>query len=281
MSEGPLLRRLDGRVLTLTLNRPERLNALNAGLMRALLEATKDAAEDARVGCVVLNGAGRAFCAGGDIGGGDKDKTEKTAAQLATEQERAAKRGPDGHEARVSWLRECMEAARILHQMPKPTVASVHGAAAGAGLCLAAACDLRIVAEGATFSSAFVNVGLSGDYGGAYFLTQLIGPMKARELYLLGDKIDAAKAERIGLVTQLVKAEELEMQTAALARRLAEGPPIAHRYMKRTLIAAESGTLEQVLDLEGQFQTRASATLDHKEAARAFFEKRTPVFKGL
>lgn len=284
MSEEVLLKTLDNRVLTLTLNRPERLNALNPALMRALVEATRDAASDARVGCVVLKGAGKGFCAGGDIGvagGKDSQVAEKTPEEQARDAERAAKRGPDGFESRVQWLRESMEAVRLLHEMPKPTIASVHGAAAGAGFCLAAACDFRIVADNAKFTTAFVHVGFSGDYGGTYLLTKLVGPMKARELYLLGEKIDAREAERIGLVTKLVAPDQLEAETMALASRLASGPPIAQRYMKQALNAAESGTLAEILDLEAQCQTRAGETQDHKEAARAFFEKRAPQFKGV
>src|SRR5882724_1606379 len=203
-----LLREFSDGVLVLTLNRPDRLNALNPALMRALVEAARDAAEDARVGAVVLRGAGRAFCAGGDIGGPAK-KQEPSPEEAAAIAEREAKRGPDTLETRVAWLRGNVEVVRLLHEMPKPTITMVQGAAAGAGLCLAAACDFRIVAENASFTTAFVKVGFAGDYGGTYFLTALCGPAKARELYLLGDKIDAAEALRIGLVTRVVPLEAL------------------------------------------------------------------------
>lgn len=278
-----LIQDLNEGVLTLTLNRPDKLNALNPALMRALLDAARDAADDARVRAVLLRGAGRGFCAGGDIGT-DRDaksKTEPTEAERLAAEERAAKRGPDSHEMRVNWLRTNMEAARLLHQMPKPTIAAVRGAAAGAGFALAAACDFRIVAESAKFTTAFVHVGFSGDYGGSYFLTRLLGAAKARELYLLGDKIDAQEAQRLGLVTRLVSDEQLDEEAMAFARRLAGGPPVAYRYIKRNLNAAESGTLEEVFDLEAQHMTRTAQTEDHKEAAKAFFEKRKPVFKGI
>jgi 2-(1,2-epoxy-1,2-dihydrophenyl)acetyl-CoA isomerase len=156
----------------------------------------------------------------------------------------------------------------------------LHGAAAGAGLCLAAACDFRIAAENATFLTAFIKVGFSGDYGGTYFLTSLLGAAKARELYFLGDKIDAAEALRIGLVGNVVPPERLEEETMALAERLSRGPRVALAYMKETLNRAERAGLAEILDLEAEYQTRSGMTEDHREAARAFAEKRPPVFKG-
>ncbi|MGH7858986.1 MAG: enoyl-CoA hydratase [Candidatus Binatia bacterium] len=273
-----LTRDLNDGVLVLTLNRPDRLNALNPPLMRALVEAAHDAADDARVGVVVLRGSGRAFCAGGDIGGGDKAKAPGEEGAAAAERE--AKRGPDTFEMRARWLRGNVEVVRLLRDVPKPTIAMVQGAAAGAGLCIAAACDLRVAAENATFTTAFAKVGFSGDYGGTYFLTRLLGTAKARELYFLGDRIDATEALRIGLVNKVVPLDALELETMALARRLARGPRVAYLYMKRALNAAEDGRLEDILDLESFYQTRTGATDDHREAARAFFEKREPVFKG-
>jgi len=268
--------RNDG-VLVLTLNRPERLNALNPPLMRALVEATREAAEDAQVGVVVLRGAGRGFCGGGDIAAAS-DRSKKEAGEPAADQ--GAKPRAETTESRTAWLRASMEAVRFLHEMPKPTIAMVHGAAAGAGLCLAAACDFRIAAENAVFTTAFVKVGFSGDYGGTYFLSRLLGGAKARELYFLGDRIDAAEALRIGLVGKVVPLEALEGEAMSLSRRLAKGPLVAHRYMKRALVAAESSRLEEILDLEAESQTLSGMTEDHREAARAFLEKREPVFKG-
>ena len=268
MADEVLLRERREGVLVITLNRPDRLNALNPQLMRALALAAGEAAEDHEVGAVVLRGAGRAFCAGGDIGGGGERKSSE------------AKREPDSLEARIGWLRKNVEAARLLREMPKPTIAMLHGAAAGAGLCLAAACDFRIAAEDATFLTAFIKVGFSGDYGGSYFLTSLLGSAKARELYFLGDKIDAAEALRIGLVGRVVPLERLEEETMALAQRLSRGPRIALAYVKATLNRAERATLAEILDLESEYQTRSGMTEDHREAARAFVEKRPPVFKG-
>lgn len=283
MNDQVLLSQLEDRVLVLTLNRPDRRNAMNPALMRALTEALSGAEADARVGCVVLRGAGKGFCAGGDIGvAGDKNKspTEKTAEQIEAEREAAEQRGPDTMERRVDWLRRSVEAARLLHQMPKPTVVAVHGAAAGAGFCLAAAADFRIVAQSASFVTSFVQVGFSGDYGGSYFLTQLLGSAKARELYLLGEKLDAQEAHRLGFVTRLVADDALQEQTLNFARRLAHGPGIAHRYIKQNLNAAMHSDLEEILDLESLNMTRTGMTEDHKEAAKAFFEKRKPSFRG-
>lgn len=280
--EAVLLKELDDRVLTLTLNRPQQRNAMNPLLMRELVESTRDAAEDARVGCVVLRGAGKGFCAGGDISVGNKEQseTEKTPEQQAADAERAARRGPDTLERRVDWLRGNMEVVRLLHQMPKPTIAMVHGFAAGAGMNIAAACDFRIVAEKTVFTTSFIKVAFSGDYGGSYFLTHLLGSAKARELYLLGDKINADEASRIGFVSRLVAEEELELTTRELAHRLANGPALAYRYMKRNLNAAMTANLEEILDMEALHMARTGSTDDHREAARAFFEKREPKFRG-
>ena len=173
-----------------------------------------------------------------------------------------------------------MEGARWLHEMPKPTIAMVRGAAAGAGVSLALACDLRIAGDTARFGTAFARVGYSGDFGGSFFLTQLVGTAKARELYFTADMLDAQQALALGLVNKVVPDSRLEEETLSLAGRLARGPRIAYRYMKRNLNAAESGTLKDLLDLEAWHHTRCGETADHKEAARAFVEKRDPVFRG-
>lgn len=286
MSDAPLadqpvvLRHLEDGVLTLTMNRPERVNALNRALMSALYEAVADAAEDARVGCVVLNGAGKGFCSGGDVTGGGK-KREKTPEELAIEAEKAARRGPPGFESSYDSLRLHMDTSRLLHEMPKPTIASIHGGVAGAGFSLALATDFRILADNAKFNTSFVNIGLSGDYGGTWFATQLVGGMKAKELYLLSEKIDAQEAFRIGLANRVVPLDQLQAETLKMARKLADGPRVALRYMKRAINAAEAGgSLSQNLDIEAMHQTRCTQTEDHREAARAFVERRPPVFQG-
>jgi 2-(1,2-epoxy-1,2-dihydrophenyl)acetyl-CoA isomerase len=164
--------------------------------------------------------------------------------------------------------------------MPKPTIASLPGAAAGAGLSLALACDLRIAAENAVMTTAFARVGFSGDYGGTYFLTRLVGSAKARELYFLSDRIDMKEAQRLGLVNWVVPADQLAARTLEIARRIANGPRIAYRYMKENFNRAAAGEVDDCLDLEATHHIHAGLTEDHREAARAFVEKREPVFKG-
>jgi 2-(1,2-epoxy-1,2-dihydrophenyl)acetyl-CoA isomerase len=261
-----VIRNLEQGVLTLTLNRPDSLNALNAPLVTELRAALDAAAHDAEVGAIVLRGAGRGFSAGGDLREGATTRWSGDAAN-ASEEWRDSLRG-------------AMEASRLLHQLPKPTIAMVRGPAAGAGLSLAAACDLRIASTTAVFTTAFVKVGFSGDFGITYFLTRLVGTAKARELMLLSDKIDAAEALRIGLVNRVVPDDALEAQTMAIARQIANGPRIANRYIKQNLNAAEEGRLEQLFDMEATHLTRTRQTQDHVEAAQAFVEKRAPVFRG-
>ncbi len=251
-------------VAILTMNRPDRLNALSREMLDAMLAALSRLAGDAAIGAVVLRGAGRAFCAGGDV----KAMAEGADFNEVTLEERAQR------------LRARMEVSRWLHEMPKPTVAMVRGAAAGAGLAIALACDLRVASDTAKFTTAFARVGFSGDFGGSYFLTRLAGPARARELYLTAEVFDASKALALGLVNRVVPDGELEEATLALAARLARGPRVAHRYIKRNMNAAESGTLGEVLDLEAWHQARTGATEDHREGARAFAEKREPVFHG-
>jgi 2-(1,2-epoxy-1,2-dihydrophenyl)acetyl-CoA isomerase len=183
-------------------------------------------------------------------------------------------------EEKAPALRSRMEVSRWLHEMPKPTIAMVRGAAAGAGLSLALACDLRIASDTARFATAFARVGYSGDFGGSFYLTQLVGTAKARELYFTADVVDAPQALQLGLVNRVVSDARLEEETMALATRLGRGPRIAYRYMKRNFNAAESGTLKDLLDLEAWHHTRCGMTDDHREAAKAFVEKREPVFRG-
>ena len=259
-----LLEAVADGVAVLTMNRPDRLNAMSRPMMTAMLEALPRLAANAEVGVVILAGAGRAFCAGGDV----KAMAEGTEMDGVTLEERA------------QWLRASMETSRWLREMPKPTIAMVRGAAAGAGLALAMACDLRIASDTARFATAFARVGYSGDFGGSYFLTRLVGTAKARELYFTADILDARQALDLGLVNRVIPDAELETETRALAARLAKGPRVAYHYMKRNMNAAETGTLGELLDLEAWHQARCGATEDHREAARAFVEKREPVFKG-
>jgi 2-(1,2-epoxy-1,2-dihydrophenyl)acetyl-CoA isomerase len=274
-----VLTHLHQGVLTITLNRPERLNALNPPMMRALNEAIQAAALNHEARVLVITGAGKAFCAGGDVGG-KPDRSQLTPEQLAAAAERASKRAPDNVAARVDWLRGNMEAARILYETGKPTIAMIRGATVSVGMALAAACDFRVVSEGASFTTAFIKMGLSGDYGASYFLTRLLGSGKARELMLLSETIDAHRAHEIGLVSRLVPDDQLETVTMELAARLAAGPPVTYRLMKKNLAAAAEASLAQVLDLEATHMVLAAQTADHREALKAFAEKRAPVFTG-
>jgi 2-(1,2-epoxy-1,2-dihydrophenyl)acetyl-CoA isomerase len=259
-----LLEQVKDGVAVLTLNRPDRLNAMSRPMLDALLEALPRLAEDPAVGVVVLTGAGRGFCAGGDV------KAMAEGNEL----------GGQTMEERAQALRSRMETSRWLHEMPKPTIAMMRGPAAGAGLSLAMACDLRIASDTVKLGTAFARVGYSGDFGGSYYLTQLVGTAKARELYFTADLLDAQQALGLGLVNRVVADARLEEETMALASRLARGPRVAYRYMKRNMNAAETASLNDMLDLEAWNHTRTGMTEDHREAARAFVEKREPQFKG-
>ena len=259
-----LLESVKNGVATLTLNRPDRLNAMSGAMLDALLDALSRLAEDGSVGVVIVTGAGRGFCAGGDV---------KAMAE-------GREFGGDTLEEKAQELRAKMEVSRWLHEMPKPTIAMMRGPAAGAGLSLAMACDLRVASDTARLGTAFARVGYSGDFGGSYYLTQLVGTAKARELYFTADLLDAPQALALGLVNRVVPDARLEEETMALASRLARGPRVALRYMKRNMNAAETASLKEMLDLEAWHHTRTGMTEDHREAARAFVDKREPHFKG-
>jgi 2-(1,2-epoxy-1,2-dihydrophenyl)acetyl-CoA isomerase len=262
--EAELLLERDGGVLVMTMNRPEVLNALGSSMMWEMLKALQDAAADPEIGCVVLTGAGRGFSAGGDM------KARATGSKPAP---RTPEEGADE-------LRSRMECSRLLHEMPKPTIAMLNGVAAGAGMSLALACDLRIAGSSARMTTAFANMGFSGDFGGHYFLAKLVGVSKARELYFTSAKLDSAQLEKLGLVNRVVPDDRLREETMTLARQLGNGPRVAWRYMKRNMKIAEEGTLAEALDAEAIGMMRCRETEDHKEALRAFMEKRPPRFTG-
>jgi 2-(1,2-epoxy-1,2-dihydrophenyl)acetyl-CoA isomerase len=237
-SEPEILVTDDGGVRLITLNRPERLNALTAGIMSDLVNAVADAARAPSVGCVVVTGSGRGFCAGGDIrdGGGRPGPTDAD------------------HGGRVEQgfarLRGFMEASRLLHEMPKPTIAMINGPIAGAGIGIAGACDLRFAAMSATFVSAFDRIGASGDFGSTWFWTKILGTGGARELFFLGDRLSAEEAFAKGVYTRLYPDSELHEATLAAAHKLANGPRMGFRYMKANLNLAEDATFEAALDHE-------------------------------
>ncbi len=260
-----LLESFDAGVLSLTFNRPERKNALNAEMLELLLAAVQRAALNPDVRCVLLSGAEGSFCVGGDVKGF------------------AAGGGAGGGlpmDQRAATLRNSMEASRLLHEMPKPTIAAIEGAAAGAGLSLAMACDLRICGASAKLTTAFAKVGLSGDFGGTYFLSQFVGPAKARELYLLSPILSGEQAAAMGIVSRAVPDADVMQEATALARQMADGPTVTYGFIKKNFVAAEAGTLKAALDAEALHHSLSSSTDDHKEASKAFVEKRKPAFKG-
>ncbi|MGZ5999169.1 MAG: enoyl-CoA hydratase-related protein [Rhizomicrobium sp.] len=266
-----LLAHVDDGVAVITMNRPERRNAMSGGMLTAMSAALAAFETDPEVACIVLTGAGGAFCAGGDVKGMADGTGGGSTAAAGTDLDSRI------HAQRISQR----ATAGKLYKMPKPTIASLPGAAAGAGLSLALACDLRIASEKAVMTTAFARVGFSGDYGGTYFLSQLVGSAKARELYYLSDRIDMTEAQRLNLVNFVVPAERLETDTMLLAHRLAKGPRVAYRYMKENINRAASGTdVDDCLDLEATHHIHTGFTEDHREAAKAFVEKRDPVFKG-
>ncbi|HCK74609.1 MAG: enoyl-CoA hydratase [Acidimicrobiales bacterium] len=255
-------------VMTITLNRPERRNALSDAMLEGLIASLADAETATDVGSVLLTGAGGAFCAGGDVKG------------------MAASGGEGGdsplqYDARVHLQRRSQrDTAGKLYELPKPTVAVLPGPAAGAGLSLALSCDLRYASPNAIMTTAFARVGFSGDYGGTYFMSRLIGSAKARELYFLSDKVTMEEAESLGLVNGVFGEEILQQEAGAIAQRLAQGPTIAYRYMKENLNRAVNGEMGECLDMEAAHHIHCGQTEDHKEAVQAFVDKREPTFNG-
>lgn len=262
-----LLATLDSGVLTLTLNRPDARNAMSSEMTGALSEQLAKAELDPSIKCIVLTGAGKGFCAGGDVKGmaarGDGTVGANTI-DSAIHRQRLNQRATAGK----------------LFKLPKPTIAALPGAAAGAGLSLALACDMRIMASNAILTTAFAKVGFSGDYGGSYFMTQLVGSAKARELYYLSERVSADEALRLGLTNWVCAPEELADKTRAIALRIANGPTVAYRYMKENLNRAMHGDVDDCLDLEATHHVHCGQTEDHREASKAFVEKREPIFIG-
>jgi 2-(1,2-epoxy-1,2-dihydrophenyl)acetyl-CoA isomerase len=240
-------------------------------MVEALSQALQRLALDPAVRLVVLTGAGDAFCAGGDVKGFAKNAAGAAPAVAA---------GAMSFDLKVTDLRARMEVSRLLHEMPKPTLAVISGPAAGAGLSLALACDLRIAADDAKLTTAFSKIGLSGDFGGSYFLHHLVGAAKARDLYFSGQVVRGEEAARMGLVNRAVPAAQLAQAATAWAAELAALPTVAIGYMKRNLNLGLRASLADVMDAEAVHMVRTFDTEDHKGAAVAFVEKRPPRFEG-
>ncbi len=263
MSEQAAIVEVKDKVGYITLNRPDKLNALNAEMIAGMKEALTDWAMDPEIGCVVLTGEGRAFCAGGDVSamaaGGGKPLTL---------------------EQKVDGLRFGQEVCWLLHSMPKIAIAAVNGFAMGAGLGIAMSCDLRIASDKAKFGTAYAKVGFGGDWGTTWQLTQLLGEAKAKELMIFADIIDAEEAHRINLVNRVVDHDLLQSAVEEMATKIAHGPLVSYRYMKENINLAVRSDFRTILDREAFTHIRCGETEDHKEGTTAFVEKRVPQFQG-
>jgi len=260
--KNPLLLAVEDGVALLTLNRPEKLNALSRPMIEQAVAALERCAADPAIGCVVVTGAGRGFCAGGDIDAMKADAPEAT------------------FEEKVDRQRFGHRVPELLYMMPKITLAAVNGAAAGAGLGIALACDLRVASDRARFTTAFARIGYSGDFGVTWPLTRLLGEAKAKELLLFPELLDAEQALALGLVNRVVAHETLMATVRDLARRIARGPRIAQRHMKENVRLSSTLDYLALLDREAVSQRRTGETEDHREGVRAFLEKREPIFTG-
>ncbi|RYY28470.1 MAG: enoyl-CoA hydratase [Sphingomonadales bacterium] len=257
-----LLESRDGAVLTLRLNRPDRLNALSVELCERLLDAVDRADRDAGVGVVVIGGSGRAFCAGGDV----KDMADESVVPSRGET--------------VASLKHTHRLPQLMRSSGKVFIASINGPAFGAGLAISLSCDLRIAGRSARFGTAFAKVGLSGDLGMSYTLTQAVGAAHARRLLLSADPVDAERALALGLVDHLVEDDALDAATTSLARQYAEGPPLAYALIKRNLVHAEGASFAQSIAHEIESQATTMLSADHREAVAAFTAKRPGRYVG-
>ncbi len=262
MTDQPILTNVENKVATLTFNRPDKLNALSRDLLTQSIDTLKRWSRDQEVGAIVVTGAGRAFCAGGDVSNMAKDTA------------------PPSLEEQIDGLREAQELSWLLYNMPKPTIAAVNGHAMGAGLGVCLACDLRIASDAAKFGTAYAKVGFGGDFGTTWLLTRSVGAAKAKELFFLSEIIDAAEAHRLGLINRVAAADRLMAQVSEIATRIAHGPLVSYRYMKANVNQAMSSDFRTLLDREAETHLRCGQTDDHKEGVRAFMEKRQPNFTG-
>jgi len=264
MPEPVILTSVQDRIATLTLNRPDKLNALNAELLTESIRTLEAWSEDPAVAVVVLTGTGRAFCAGGDVSG--------------MAQANAA--APRPLEEQIDTLRRLQQLSHLLYSMPKVTMASINGHCFGAGLGVCLACDLRIASDKAMFGTAYAKVGSGGDFGTTWLLTRYAGAAKAKELLFFAEAFDAEVANRLGLLNWMVPHETLATTTASQARRLADGPLVSYRYMKTNVNQAATADFRTLLDREAETHLRCGQTEDHREGVRAFLEKRAPKFQG-
>jgi len=276
MSDCLIEKRPDG-VALITLNRPERLNSMGGEMMPLLGHYLRECEDDREVRCIAITGAGRAFCAGGDVGNMQK----RNEGQPVSNEPAASMNIMVTLEQQVRDLRRGQDAVSLkLHTMPKPTVALVNGHAVGAGMSIALACDVRLCSTNAKFGTAFRNVGLSGDYGGSYFLQRLVGAGKARELYFSAEIMDAKRALELGIANRVIDGDGWMIEGLAYCAKLASGPTASYRRMKANLNLAETASLQRVLDQEALNMRISGMSSDSREAVKAFLEKREPRFTG-
>jgi 2-(1,2-epoxy-1,2-dihydrophenyl)acetyl-CoA isomerase len=261
--EKHVLQNLEHGLLTITLNIPERRNALNTEIALLLLGALQRANDDPEVRAVLLKGAGGTFCVGGDI----KSMVDLT--------------GPSPtFEAKNSLMNRTMQITRTIHEMTRPVVAAVDGAAAGAGLSLALSSDFRVVGETAKITTAFAKIAVSGDYGGIFYLTKMLGSAKARELVFQSPVLTGKEAHALGMMTRVVPDAEVGAVAFEMAMSLAQGPTVALGYLKKNINNAEGCSLDAYLAAEAMYQCRCLQTADYQEATNAFVQKRAPAFLG-
>jgi 2-(1,2-epoxy-1,2-dihydrophenyl)acetyl-CoA isomerase len=269
-------------VTLVTLNRPDSLNAMGGTLMAELSDALADCERDRNVRVVALTGAGRGFCAGGDMKGfAQRAGAGESAATPSDAPPAEAPSIPARLETGARGLASSQRAtSHKLHTMLKPTVALVNGAAAGAGMSLALACDMRLMSDRAKLVPAFARIAFSGDYGGSYYLTKLVGFGRAREIYFTGEPITPERALELGIANRVIAHDDLIQEGLAYCARIASGPPGAFGRMKENFLRAELATVEEALDEEAFNMTLSGLTRDHREGVRAFVEKREPNFTG-
>ena len=261
MADEVILTNVSDKVATLTFNRPDKLNALSMDLINESIDTLKSWSRDSEIGCIVVTGSGRAFCAGGDVSTMAQDDSETL-------------------EQKIDRLRQMQELSWVLYNMPKVTLAAVNGFAMGAGLGVCLSCDLRIASDQARFGTAYAKVGYGGDFGTTWLLARYVGGPKAKELFFLGDIVDANEAHRLGLVNRVVPHDSLGSEVNGIASRIAHGPLTSYRYMKANVNLAPSVDFRTMLDREAETHMRCSMTEDHKEGVQAFMEKRQPKFVG-